>query len=131
MGCVEPGSKERDSTITHRTGGIERRTYRNILELCFFIEMMAYLYLKVSFLCFLDSIDWKKPGAEKIVKRVTGKVKNGSIVLFHSGAPDTPTALPQILEYLKKEGYEFVTVGSLIYEAPYTLDHEGRQHKSS
>ena len=77
----------------------------------------------------IDSIDWKKPGAETIVERVMGKVGNGSIVLFHSGAPDTPTALPQILGQLQKKGYEFVTVSSLIYPAPYTLDHEGRQHQ--
>lgn len=63
------------------------------------------------------------------MERVTGKVRAGSIVLFHSGAPDTPTALPQILQKLQGEGYEFVTVSSLIYPQPYTLDHEGRQHK--
>ena len=71
----------------------------------------------------------KKPGVETIVERVIGKVKNGSIVLFHSGAPDTPTALPRILDQLREKGYEFVTVSSLIYPAPYTLDHEGRQHQ--
>ncbi|MBC8569826.1 polysaccharide deacetylase family protein [Zongyangia hominis] len=79
----------------------------------------------------VDSIDWKKPGADKIVERVTGKVRNGSIVLFHSGAPDTPTALPQILQKLSGEGYTFVKVSDLIYPQPYTLDHEGRQHKAA
>ena len=37
---------------------------------------------------------------------MTGKVTNGSIVLFHNAGEHTPEALPDILDYLLGEGYE-------------------------
>ncbi len=61
--------------------------------------------------------------------RITGTVKNGSIVLFHNGVENTPEALDKILSKLEKDGYEFVTVSELIYWDDYTIDHTGRQHK--
>ena len=46
----------------------------------------------------VDSLDWKDHAtADSICKRVTSKVKNGSIVLFHNDADHTPEALPTIL----------------------------------
>ena len=44
-----------------------------------------------------DSIDWKEPTPEEIVKKVTGGVKSGSIVLFHNDLENTTQALPQVL----------------------------------
>ena len=50
----------------------------------------------------VDSLDWKDTATvDSIVTRVTGKVKNGSIVLFHNAALHTPEALPAIIEQLK------------------------------
>ena len=60
--------------------------------------------------------------------RVTSKVQNGSIVLFHNGVKNTPEALDKILEKLRKDGYEFVTVSELIYWDDYEIDHSGRQN---
>ena len=56
----------------------------------------------------VDSLDWKGYDAQTICKRVTGKVRPGSIVLFHNAAEHTPQALPDILDFLIREGY---TVG--------------------
>ena len=54
----------------------------------------------------VDSLDWKENATpDSICKRVTSKVKNGSIVLFHNNADHTPEALPTILKCLKDEGY--------------------------
>ncbi|MBR5774514.1 MAG: polysaccharide deacetylase family protein [Clostridia bacterium] len=78
----------------------------------------------------VDSLDWKELSADEIHSRVTGKVREGSIVLFHNAALHTPEALPSIIEHLQGEGYELVTVGELIYRENYTIDHEGRQNKS-
>ena len=75
----------------------------------------------------VDSLDWKNPTPANIQKRVTTRVKPGSIVLFHNAAKNTPTALPGIIEHLQKEGYQLIPVSQLIYKAPYTLDHTGRQ----
>ena len=75
----------------------------------------------------VDSLDWKGLTCEMIVKRVTDKVKNGSIILLHNGAKNTAKALPQLLCDLKNEGYEFVTVSDLIYKDNYYIDHTGMQ----
>ena len=75
----------------------------------------------------VDSIDWKEPTPEEIVKKVTGGVKSGSIVLFHNDLENTTQALPQVLELLSGEGYEFVPVGELIYTSDYTIDANGMQ----
>ncbi len=75
-----------------------------------------------------DSLDWKDNATpESIVKRVTSKVKNGSIVLFHNDATHTPAALSTILKTLKEQGYEFVFISDLILKENYTIDHSGMQ----
>lgn len=61
--------------------------------------------------------------------RVTEKVQNGSIILFHNGVENTPEALDKILTELEKDGYEFVAVSELIYWDNYEIDHSGRQIK--
>ncbi len=75
----------------------------------------------------VDSLDWKEISASEIYKRVTSRVKPGSIVLFHNAALHTPEALEDIVKYLIAEGYEIVPVSRLILPAPYTIDHTGRQ----
>lgn len=75
-----------------------------------------------------DSRDWKDHSAEEMVESVTKNVREGSIILFHSGKENTLAALPQILEILKNGGYEFIKVSDLIYPENYTIDHTGRQH---
>lgn len=78
----------------------------------------------------VDSLDWKDNATpESICHRVTSKVKNGSIVLFHNDADHTPAALPNILKCLKDEGYEFVFISDLIYKENYEIKHDGTQCK--
>ncbi|CCC58116.1 polysaccharide deacetylase family sporulation protein PdaB [Caloramator australicus] len=75
----------------------------------------------------VDSIDWKDPGEDVIYSRVVSRVTNGSIILFHNYAKQTPKVLDGILKELKRKGYEFVTVSELIYKENYYIDHTGRQ----
>ena len=75
----------------------------------------------------VDSLDWKLLSVEEMYSRVTSKVQNGSIVLFHNGVENTPEALDKILTKLKADGYEFVTVSELIYWDNYAIDHTGKQ----
>lgn len=75
----------------------------------------------------VDSLDWKDYSADKIYNRVTGRVKEGSICLFHNAAKHTPEALPSIIEKLQSDGYTLVPISELIYKGEFTLDHEGRQ----
>jgi len=80
----------------------------------------------------VDSLDWKDNAtAESICSRVTKRVQNGSIVLFHNDAEHTPEALPNILKCLKDEGYEFVFINDLILKDNYKIDHMGKQCKIS
>ena len=80
----------------------------------------------------VDSLDWKDSATpENICQRVTSKVKNGSIVLFHNDADHTPEALPNILKTLKNDGYEFVFINDLIYKENYEIKHDGTQCKIS
>ena len=78
----------------------------------------------------VDSLDWKDLSANEICRRVTDKVKPGSIVLFHNAAKHTPEALPVILANLKDKGYEFVTVSEMILRENYYIDHTGKQMPS-
>lgn len=75
----------------------------------------------------VDSVDWKKPSAEQIKKKVLKNVKSGSILLFHNDLENTAQALPDILKSLKSQGYEFVPVKDLIYVENYTIDASGKQ----
>lgn len=63
-----------------------------------------------------DSLDWKNPGVDQIVKNVVGKAHPGDIVLLHASdsSQQTHEALPQIIDQLRNQGYEFVTVSELI-----------------
>ena len=80
----------------------------------------------------VDSLDWRDNATpDSICKRVTSKVKNGSIVLFHNDAEHTPEALPNILKCLLDEGYEFVFIEDLIYKKDYEIIHDGTQCKIS
>lgn len=79
----------------------------------------------------VDSLDWKDLSASEITKRVTSKVGPGSIVLFHNAAKHTPEALPDVIQTLQNDGYQFVKISEQIYRDNYTIDHEGRQHPNT
>lgn len=66
---------------------------------------------------------------DEMYNRVTSKIQNGSILLFHNGVENTPETLDKILTKLEKDGYEFVTVSELIYWDDYETDHMRRQWK--
>ncbi len=73
----------------------------------------------------VDSLDWKRPGADAIINYViNGRSKNkgaspGAIILFHASdsAPDTPKALSTIIKTLKAKNYALVSVGVLLKNA--------------
>lgn len=75
----------------------------------------------------VDSLDWKDLSANEIYKRVTSRVKSGSIVLFHNQGLHTAEALPNIIKTLKGQGYSFVPIGELIYRDNYVMGADGTQ----
>lgn len=74
----------------------------------------------------VDSHDWMDVTADYIADRVISKVCEGSIVLFHNAAPNTPEALPRILETLLADGYDFVKISEILLDGDFTIDHTGR-----
>ncbi|MEV6396424.1 glycosyltransferase [Streptomyces sp. NPDC051907] len=57
-----------------------------------------------------DSEDWKRPGADAIIKRATPKGVKGAIVLMHDSGGDrsqTVAALDRFLPQMKAKGYSF------------------------
>ncbi len=79
----------------------------------------------------VDSLDWNDPTPAELQKRIVKQVKEGSIVLFHNAAKNTPAALPGIIEALQKNGFEFVPVGKLIFTGESTVDQSGRQMQAT
>ncbi|MFC7678111.1 polysaccharide deacetylase family sporulation protein PdaB [Paenibacillus sp. GCM10028914] len=66
-----------------------------------------------------DSQDWKNIGVDKIVDRVVSKAHPGDIVLLHASdsSKQTHEALPKIIDELRSQGYEFVTVTDLLQQS--------------
>ncbi len=79
----------------------------------------------------VDSLDWKDLSATEIKNRVLKRVKNGSIVLFHNQGKHTSQALPIIIKELKLKGYEFCSVGDLIYTENYGVEIDGGQYQKT
>lgn len=71
-----------------------------------------------------DSLDWKKPGVQAIVDRVLKNTHPGAIILMHASDTclQTPAALPQVLDGLKQQGYQLVTVSELLTYGEGTID---------
>ncbi len=64
----------------------------------------------------IDTRDWTKPGAARIVRNAEGPAKAGSIILMHDGGANrqqTIEALPRIIEDLQAQGFVFVTLDEL------------------
>lgn len=63
-----------------------------------------------------DSLDWKNPGVDAIIKRVVTRAHPGDIILLHASdsCKQTHEALPVIIDQLRAKGYEFVTVSDML-----------------
>lgn len=71
--------------------------------------------LDLSFIMWdVDSLDWKSKNETAILTEVQRQVKNGSIILMHDIHAETVNALPKIIDYLKEQGYHFVTVPEML-----------------
>jgi cellulose synthase/poly-beta-1,6-N-acetylglucosamine synthase-like glycosyltransferase/spore germination protein YaaH/peptidoglycan/xylan/chitin deacetylase (PgdA/CDA1 family) len=70
----------------------------------------------------IDAHDWrqvdgKQIPAQEIVDNVLRQAQMGNVILFHDGGGEranTVAALPQVIDKLREEGYQFVSVPDLI-----------------
>ncbi|MQY39509.1 hypothetical protein SRB17_75360 [Streptomyces sp. RB17] len=62
----------------------------------------------------VDSLDYTRPGAAAVTRKVLADVRNGSVVSLHFGYPDTVAALPDLLHELDRRGLRAVTTTELL-----------------
>lgn len=62
----------------------------------------------------IDSLDWKSRNAIAVNGSVQKNMKAGSIILLHDIHQTTADALPKLLNELKAQDYQFVTVSQLL-----------------
>ena len=70
----------------------------------------------------ITGYDWNAPPAERIVSRVSGKIRGGDVVLLHDGShlamggdrAQTVIATERLTERWKGEGYEFPTIPQMM-----------------
>lgn len=62
----------------------------------------------------VDTLDWKSKNVNSILKIVQNEVKDGSIILMHDEYETSVDAALKVVDMLKKQGYEFVTVDEMI-----------------
>ena len=74
----------------------------------------------------VDSLDWKDPSPEQITKNIVDKIQNGSIILMHNGAKNTPEALPMVIEGILEKGYEIVPISEILLDGEYYTDVNGK-----
>ena len=64
----------------------------------------------------VDTLDWKYRSAASILARLRSEVRPGAIILMHDGGGDrsqTVAALPEVIEWLRGQGYTLVRVDQL------------------
>lgn len=64
----------------------------------------------------IDPQDWKYKNAAQVTQHVVNHVEDGDIILLHDVYKSSVEAALQIVDILKEEGYEFVTVEELIFD---------------
>lgn len=65
----------------------------------------------------LDTVDWRDPPPEVMVKRVLDGLHGGALILMHPRAV-TVRALPDLLQGLGERGYRVVPLSTLLSPAP-------------
>ncbi|WP_369391959.1 polysaccharide deacetylase family protein [Streptomyces sp. CG1] len=62
----------------------------------------------------VDSLDYTRPGAAAVTRKVLAEARSGSVVSMHFGYPDTVAALPDLLHQLDQRGLRAVTTTELL-----------------
>ena len=71
--------------------------------------------LDLSFIMWdVDSLDWKSKNEAAILTEIQHQTSDGAIILMHDIHQPSVNSLPKVIEYLKEQGYSFVTVSELL-----------------
>jgi peptidoglycan-N-acetylglucosamine deacetylase len=93
----------RDQWLFRAPGGTDK----------FFRRRFIYPPAYTMVLWDLHSLDHEGRSAADIAYRLTHSIKDGDIVLLHSGVEATNEALGRVIPELRKRGFDFVTVSEL------------------
>ncbi|MYL31237.1 polysaccharide deacetylase family protein [Halobacillus halophilus] len=104
-------SRKKISDVTGQQPSVFRPPYGAVNDT---VEEAARHFGSSVVLWSVDSHDWKTRDPEAVNKVIEEEVVPGSIVLLHDVHKETAEALPTLLDYLEKEGYQFVTVSELL-----------------
>ena len=75
----------------------------------------------------LDPQDWAVHDANKIADHVTGRTRDGDVILLHDMSDSSVEAALAIIDRLQKQGFRFVTVSELAENRGITLE-PGRKY---
>lgn len=64
----------------------------------------------------IDPLDWTTKNTDRVVQKVLDEAKEDGIILLHDFYDSSVEAAFRIVDALKEQGYEFVTVDKLILE---------------
>lgn len=64
----------------------------------------------------IDPFDWSSEDASAIKRHVVSKARENGIILMHDKSKSSVTAALSIVDELKEQGYEFVTVDELLFD---------------
>ena len=64
----------------------------------------------------VDPLDWTTENIDEVVNKVVPQAKENDIILLHDCYKSSVEAALRIVDLLKAEGFEFVTVDKLILE---------------
>lgn len=77
---------------------------------------LDYATTMIEVLWNVDPLDWKTDSVSVVVERVLKEVEEDDIILLHDASESSVSAAFQIIDKLKKEGYQFVTVDEILFD---------------
>lgn len=61
----------------------------------------------------VDTLDWQHRDGNKLLEIVKQQTTDRSVILMHDIHLSTAKGLDGVMDYLQKEGYQFVTISEL------------------
>ncbi len=61
----------------------------------------------------VDTLDWRNQDPDSIINTAISEVHDGAIILMHDIYPNSKKALPKLIDTLRENGYEIVSVSEL------------------
>lgn len=65
-----------------------------------------------------DPGDYANPPEKELRQKLFSRLSNGGIILLHDGVAETIDLLPELIQYLKSQGYELVTIDEMLPRTP-------------